>query len=73
MCNYTALIAIRKKTMIIAAALIALVVCLITSGLLIKSYSIKGAIAVLIITYLVQFVIQIVCFLFAVKNLDRQD
>ena len=73
MCNYTALIAIRKKTMIIAAALIALVVCLITSGLLIKSHSIKGAIAVLIITYLVQFVIQMFCFLFAVKNLDKQD
>ena len=72
MCNYTALIAIRKKTMIIAAALIALLVCLISSELLIKSYSIKGVIAVLIITYLVQFVIQMVCLMIAVKNIDKE-
>ena len=72
MCNYTALIAIRKKTMIIVAALIALLVCLISSELLIKSYSINGAIAVLIITYLVQFVIQMVCLLIAVKNIDKK-
>jgi O-antigen/teichoic acid export membrane protein len=72
MCNYTALIAIRKKTMIIVSALIALLVCLILSGFLIKSYSIKGAIAVLIITYLVQFVIQMVCLLIAVNNIDKK-
>ena len=72
MCNYTALIAIRKKTVIIVAALIALVVCLISSEFLIKIYSIEGAIAVLIITYLVQFVIQLVCFLIAVKGLGEK-
>lgn len=69
MCNYTALIAIRKKTMIIVAALVALLVCLASSELLIKSYSIEGAIVVLIITYLVQFIIQMVCLLIAVNNL----
>ena len=72
MCNYTALTAIRKKTMIIVSALVALVVCLASSGILIKKYSISGAVAVLIITYFVQFVIQMVCFLISVKNLNKK-
>ena len=73
MCSYTALIAIRKKTMVIVSAFIALVICLIVSNCLIKPYSIKGAIAVLIITYLVQFVIQCICFFKALRHLKYRS
>lgn len=72
MCNYTALIAMRKKSMIIGAALIALLVCLLSSEYLIKKYSIVGTIAVLIITYFVQFIIQMVCLMLAIKKLGKK-
>lgn len=63
MCGGSVLVALRKNIYVSICAVTATVICLLISDPLIRTYEIPGAIAVLIISYLVQTVMQVIIIL----------
>lgn len=73
MCNYTLLVSMRKKGIIIFSSMLGLVLCCMTSFPLIHTYAINGAIAVLILSYGIQTIVQIIWILFFWKRLQKRS
>lgn len=71
MCGAAVLTALRKNTQVCVCALISTIICLMISFPLIKAYSIAGAISVLIVSYMVQVIIQAVIVLQYTRESDE--
>lgn len=63
MCGAALLIALRKNAAVSICAIVATAVCLLVSGPLVTKHGISGAIAVLIVSYMIQFILQVVLIL----------
>ena len=72
MCNNTTLVAIRENQIILKTSFLGLIACLVSSLPLIRVYGIGGAIAVLAISFGIQFLVQMILLLIICKNLRKK-